>query len=77
VYRIAKDEKTGKWETRSDRMNQPEGMEKNPCMGTCSEYRWSPGRSLRVIGPVDQKLRTFVWRLRLERKSNRLDFGRL
>ena len=77
VYRTARYRKTGRWETRSNRMNQPKGMERNPCIGACGGYRWSPGRSLRAIGLVDQKLRTCVWGLRLEWKSNRLDFGRL
>ena len=77
MYRIARSEKTGKWETRSDQMNEPKGMETNACMGSWNEYRWSPEPSLRANGPVDQKLRTFVWRLKLEWKSNRLDFGRL
>ena len=65
VDRIASDEKTSKWEARSDRMNQPKEMETNPCMGVCSGYGGSPGQSLRAIGAVDQKLRTFEWRLKL------------
>jgi len=63
VYRTARYRKTGRWETRSDRMDQPKGMDTNPCLGAWSGDRWSPGRSLRAIGPVDQKLRTSEWRL--------------
>jgi len=67
-------EKTCEERTRSDRMKEPREIKKNPWMGTWTGCRWSPGRSLRAIGPVGQKLWTCECSLKSRCRGDRVNF---